>query len=236
MKISSLVALILVGAWFDVRAAEEVESVLSRLMSESSCSWCVSLRAFNASVTSNMAVLAEMDTADAKAARAAWCEAMLSFPVSTNDYRRYRLWMNEKVQWTSGCSNGFVEPNYTNIWLKTADLLHGIRMAARDNEELLQQVSAERSSVAAQAASNGIVSVSCGMPGWYWKEVDQLAHCQRFSEVVRTVLVDQFGKKGIPRLPPETRWSFYTNFVERASLNDNDRAKIREAIDKAGVD
>ena len=109
-------------------------------------------------------------------------------------------------------------------------------MAARDNEELLQQVSAERSSVAAQAASNGIVSVSCGMPGWYWKEVDQLAHCQRFSEVVRTVLVDQFGKKGIPRLPPETRWSFYTNFVERASLNDNDRAKIREAIDKAGVD
>ena len=33
-------------------------------------------------------------------------------------------------------------------------------------------------------------------------------------------------------LPANERWSFYSNFVERDCLNENDRAEIRRAIEK----
>lgn len=231
-KWASLLALVLVGAWFNVCAADRVETLRAGLMSEFYCNWGVSQSAFNASVASNMAELALINTEDSRAARAAWLDTLLSLHVSTNDYRHYRLWMNEKVQWTSGCARRFLEPANTNIWAKTADLLHVIRQDSVGHGELLQRVAADNLLEHVQATGNGLVVVSSGMPDWYWREVDHLAHCQQFAEVVRMVVVDQYGSRGIPRLPADVRWSFYSNFVERAGLDEGDRAKIRNAIDR----
>ena len=235
-KFGPLVALVLVGAWLNACAADRVETFRARLMSESLCNWGVSQRAFNASVTSNMAELALINTEASRAARAEWLETLLALPVSTNDYQRYRLWMNEKVQWTSGCARRFLEPSYTNIWTKTADLLQVIKQNSVGQGELLQRVAADNLSEHLHARSSGPVVVSSGMPDWYWRETDHMAHCQQFAEVVRMVVVDQYGSRGIPRLPSDVRWSFYSNFVERACLDEGDRAKIRKAIDRVDKD
>ena len=64
----------------------------------------------------------------------------------------------------------------------------------------------------AYATSNGLVVVSSGMPDWYWRKTDHMAHCQQFAEVVRLVVVDQYGSRGIPRLPSDVRWTLYSNF------------------------
>ena len=40
----------------------------------------------------------------------------------------------------------------------------------------------------------------------------------------------KIGTRGVARLPADMRWQFYTNFVERAGLDDRYRGEIREAI------
>lgn len=215
-----------------VADAADADTVFTRLMEETSNSWNVSQMAFNASATSNMAELASMNTHSSTVARAIWLESMLNFTVTTNDYRNYSLWMNEKVQWASGCARRFVDVEYTNLWLRVAHLLHDLKSGMRSNEDLLRVVADESWSNAANAANTNAVLVSIGMPSWYWREVDHMATRRQFAEIVRVAIVERFGSRGIPRLPLNERWSFYSNFVERACLDEKDRAEIRRAIEK----
>ena len=52
------------------------------------------------------------------------------------------------------------------------------------------------------------------------------------AEEMRFGLVEFIGKRNIPLLPANERWSFYSNFVDCACLNEKDRAEIRRAIEK----
>ena len=55
------------------------------------------------------------------------------------------------------------------------------------------------------------------------------------QDVFAGLLVDglvEIGSKGIPMLPAEERWQFYTNFVERAGLEEGRRSEIRAAISR----
>ena len=160
-----------------------------------------------------------------------WLEAMLNFPVTTNDYGNYSLWMNEKVRWVSGYARRFVDVEHTNLWFQVADLLHDLRAGMRSNEDLLHAVADECRRIAANVADTNTFTVTSGMPAWYWREIDHMAIRQQFAGIVRVSIVEQFGSRGIPRLPKDERWSFYSNFVERACLNENDRAEIRRAIE-----
>lgn len=232
MKNLPILSIVLPAVFISIADAADVDVVFTRLMEETSSSWNVSQVAFNASATSNMAELASMNTHSSTVARAIWLESMLNFAVTTNDYRNYSLWMNEKVQWTSGCARRFIDVEFTNLWLRAADLLHDLKDGMRSNEDLLRAVADESRCNTTNAANMNAVVISNGMPSWYWREIDHMAARQQFAEIVRVVIVEQFGSRGMSRLPQNERWSFYSNFVERASLNENDRAEIRHAIEK----
>ena len=232
MDVLKFFAVYLIVGLSAVVDAADADVVFTRLMEETSNSWNVSQMAFNASATSNMAELASMNTHSSTVARAIWLESMLNFTVPTNDYRNYSLWMNEKVQWASGCARRFVDVDYTNLWLRVADLLCDLKTGTRSNEDLLRVLADEDGCNAADATNTNTVVVSSGMPSWYWREIDYISTRQQFAEIVRVAIVERFGSRGIPRLPQNERWSFYSNFVERACLDENDRAEIRRAIEK----
>ena len=42
----------------------------------------------------------------------------------------------------------------------------------------------------------------------------------------------KIGTRGVAKLPADIRWQFYTNFVERAGLDDRYRGEIRKAIER----
>ena len=42
----------------------------------------------------------------------------------------------------------------------------------------------------------------------------------------------KIGTRGVAKLPADMRWQFYTNFVERAGLDDWYRGEIRKAIER----
>ena len=66
------------------------------------------------------------------------------------------------------------------------------------------------------------------MKKWIWQECDRDTARQRAASMLADGLVE-IGAKGIPLLPTEERWHFYSNFVERAGLEEGRCGEIRKA-------
>ena len=69
------------------------------------------------------------------------------------------------------------------------------------------------------------------MKKWIWQECDRDTARQTAAGLLVDGLVEM-GSKGIPMLPAEERWQFYTNLVERAGLEEDRRGEIRAAISR----
>jgi len=212
---------------------ESVAEVFGRLMEQTSNSWLVSQAEFSASANSNMAALASMHDESAEWARSRWLTALSGYVLPTNDYGIYRIWMHEKTSWLNGCASHFTDCRYTNLWLQ-ASCLHGDMVRnTKSLDELRAMAREEIVALSMVQATGAVVSVASGMPMWFWHESRHTADCLQFAAVLKDGIVEQFGIKGIPMLPSDIRWGFYSNFVDNASLGDDDCARIRSAIESS---
>lgn len=214
-------------------AEESVGEVFDRLMEQTSNSWLVSQATFNASANSNMAVLASMHVESAEWARSRWLTALSSYALPTNDYGLYRIWMHEKTSWLNGCARHFTASRYTNLWLQASCLYGDMVRNTKSVDELRAMAREEIVAQSMTAATGAVVSISSGMPTWFWRESQHVADRLQFAAVLKDGLVEQFGMKGIPMLPSDIRWSFYSNFVENAGLGEEDCARIRSVIESS---
>lgn len=209
--------------------------ILDRLFEQTSNAWCVAKQDFDTASSTNMLALRMLGTIESEAARGEWISSMLRWQVSTNDIRAYRVWMNAKSFWLSGCARRFLDPSHTNVWLSAADLLGELRSEMVDVDEL--QHSAVRRIWQEVSNSNdmGRVVIATGAPEWLLRAVDHQNDVRACSSVVSEAVIEQFGRKGIPKMAQESRLGFFSNFVERARLRQDEVETIRSAIvDAAG--
>ena len=188
--------------------------------------WGGNVKAFREQVSANLVPLRSMRVPEADAILCDWYKVELDLPVPTNTVRAYKVWLEQKARCLSGGGRAFLTSECSNLMMRAASFRREIISNFKSQEFLL--AAREKQGKEIQERFANTVSSYC----WVGDQ-DQLQMArENAAEEMRFGLVEFIGKRNIPLLPREDRWLFYTNFVERACLDENDRAEIRGAIEK----
>lgn len=221
----SCVALLLAVGATAGGLANEIETYRAGLF-DATNHWGIDVKAFREQVRANLAPLRSMRVPEADAILCDWYKVELDLPVPTNTVRAYMVWLEQKARCLSGGGYAFQTSECSNLMMRAASFRSEILSHFKDQEFLLAEREKNRKEIQERFANT--VSSYC----WVGNQ-DQLQMArENAAEEMRFGLVEFIGKRNIPRLPREGRWSFYSNFVERACLDEKDRAEIRRAIEK----
>ena len=188
--------------------------------------WGGGVEAFREQVRANLVPLRNMRVPEADVILCDWYKVELDLPVPTNTVRAYKVWLEQKARCLSGGGRAFLTSECSNLMVRAASFRREIISNFKCQEFLL--AAREKQGKEIQERFANTVSSYC----WVGDQ-DQLQMArENAAEEMRFGLVEFIGKRNIPLLPANERWSFYSNFVERACLNENDRAEIRRAIEK----
>lgn len=188
--------------------------------------WGGNVKAFREQVSANLVPLRSMCVPEADAILCDWYKVELDLPVPTNTVRAYKVWLEQKARCLSGGGRAFLTSECSNLMMSAASFRREIISNFKSQEFLLAEREKQRKEI--QERFTNTVSSYC----WVGDQ-DQLQMArENAAEEMRFGLVEFIGKRNIPLLPANERWSFYSNFVDCACLNEKDRAEIRRAIEK----
>ena len=187
--------------------------------------WGRDAEAYKAQIATNSRALARLGTPESFQARRDYYEALMDFQIPTNDVRVYRQWIEIWARKMSAFGVGTLSADSTNLWMRHAALCAELRTAARSHQAIVEEARQRF------PAREGDMSNLGPMKRWIWQECDRDTARQTAASLLVEGLVE-IGSKGVPMLPAEERWQFYTNFVERAGLGEDRRCEIRAAISR----
>ena len=173
--------------------------------------WLTSLSDYHDSVSTNLSALCKFGRMQTPALAASWFDRMLGLPLATNDIGDMSLWLREKAfpVWAYG-EMFAADSAHSNLWLRLADFNGIVRNGIRTQEE--------------------IRALSHGNRGRFLALQDESAAFQFANESLKGCVVDCIGKKGIALLPEDTRFTFFTNYVQRAVLTAEESAAISNCV------
>ena len=187
--------------------------------------WGRDVEAYKAQVATNSRALARLGTPESFRVRRDYYETLMDFQIPTNDVRAYRQWIEIWARKLSAFGVGTLSADSTNLWMRHAALCAELRTAARSHQAIVEEARQRF------PAREGDMSNLGPMKRWIWQECDRDTARQTAAGLLVDGLVEM-GSKGIPMLPAEERWQFYTNLVERAGLEEGRRSEIRAAISR----
>ena len=187
--------------------------------------WGRDVEAYKAQVATNSRALARLGTPESFRVRRDYYETLMDFQIPTNDVRVYRQWIEIWARKMSAFGVGTLSADSTNLWMRHAALCAELRTAARSHQAIVEEA---RQRFPAREGDMGNLGP---MKKWIWQECDRDTARQTAASLLVEGLVE-IGSKGIPMLPAEERWQFYTNLVERAGLEEGCRSEIRAAISR----
>lgn len=209
---------IICGTGYSSAIDDAYEGLLS-----STNAWMSDFDEFNRITISNSTVLTHFRTDDSAAALQKWYATVLALPSpNTNSLDAYKKWLPCKARILGGCSRYIIANSNTNLYMETARQYRALRGE-------IQEFDIQREAEMRSCALDG---VPFDARKWnYWSAFQGL-RCVALGSLDLAV-VERIGMQGLPMLPPDFRWSFYSNFVEQAQLPDNQRVQIEEAIQRA---
>lgn len=221
----SCVVLLLVVGVTAFGQTNEIETYRAGLF-DATNHWGGSVDVFREKVRANLVPLRSMRVPESDAVLCDWYKVELDLPVPTNTVRAYMVWLEQKAKCLSGGGRAFQTSECSNLMMRAASFRREIISSFKSQEFLLAAREKNRKEIQERFANT--VSSYC----WVGDQ-DQLQMArENAAEEMRFGLVEFIGKRNIPLLPANERWSFYSNFVERACLNENDRAEIRRTIER----
>ena len=186
--------------------------------------WGVSVEQYRIGVETNVAAIVSAGGDDSAIVLRRWYVPMLGLSASTNEAQSYCIWVGVKENHVFKYGRLFVGGTnaLTDVWMATADLLRETRAKILDRQDLQMAVQ----SFARPSGESAFADRR--------RSVLDLSTTQSANEglaaVVRDILVNDYGKRGIPQLPPECQMQVYSNLVERASLTVEEAQGILHAI------
>ena len=219
-----------VVATLPLACSAESSAAVEHLMATTTNSWGRSIVDFQTAANSNMAVLARMKTTEATEGREAWLVHLMSLAVPTNTHAEYKVWLSEKASWLFGAGRSFGGPQNTNLWLSAAAAMGRIRHEMTTREELLARAHAECLRQERSAFDEGRIFIATSLPDWYFDESAHLMDQECAVEKMLSALIEHFAKRGMTRIPLQSRLDLYTNIVEKAILNESECRRLRDAI------
>lgn len=186
--------------------------------------WSSSVEQYRIGVETNVAAIVLAEGEGAAAVLRRWYVPMLGLSVSTNEPQTYCTWVGVKENHVFKYGRLFVggTNDLTDVWMAIADLLRETRAKVLGRQDL--QMAAQ--SLARPSGGSAFADRR--------RSVLDLVTAQSANEglaaVVRDIVVNDYGKRGIPQLPPECRMQTYSNLVERASLTTEEAQGILHAI------
>lgn len=218
--------IVLIWAVVSLSAAAfgDVESIRETLFASTNY-WGRDVEAYKAQVATNSRALARLGTPESFRVRRDYYETLMDFQIPTNDVRAYRQWIEIWARKLSAFGVGTLSADSTNLWMRHAALCAELRTAARSHKAIVEEARQRF------PAREGDVGNLGPMKKWIWQECDRDTARQTAASLLVEGLVE-IGSKGVPMLPAEERWQFYTNFVERAGLEEDRRGEIRAAISR----
>lgn len=187
--------------------------------------WGRDVEAYKAQIATNSRALARLGMPESFRVRRDYYEALMDFQIPTNEVRAYRQWIEIWARKMSAFGVGTLSVDSTNLWMRHAALCAELRTAARSHQVIVEEA---RQRFPAREGDMGNLGP---MKRWIWQECDRDTARQTAASLLVDGLVE-IGSKGIPMLPVEERWQFYTNFVERAGLEQSRRDEVRAAISR----
>ena len=221
MKMALLYLLVASAAMCGYADEEEIREALFA----STNYWGRDAEAYKAHIATNSRALARLGTPESFQARRDYYEALMDFQIPTNDVRVYRQWIEIWARKMSAFGVGTLSADSTNLWMRHAALCAELRTAAKSHQAIVEEARQRF------PAREGDMSNLGPMKKWIWQECDRDTARQTAASLLVDGLVE-IGSKGIPMLPAEVRWQFYTNFVERAGLEEGRRDEVRAAISR----
>ena len=150
-----------------------------------------------------------------------WLDAVLELPVPTNTVLRYRTWLEAK---TSTLSYAYLRaaltPDCTNFWMRYA----GYYSKLQSNRCPMDQILSE--------ARDKYGDDLAGRRKWIWERNDRDSADESAMSRLFDGMVCDIGRFGIPELPENERWPFFTNMVERAGLSEGRCQQLRKSVEE----
>lgn len=214
-------------ALFLYSAFPDTLELRENLLSVTNC-WGRNPDLFSLQATSNAIALAKVGTADARHAIQDWCGVVLKLPVCTNDVETYRTWLVKKADCIKSCTNYVLDGRCTNLWMDIATFYADIGSSMLGYDEI---VAMSRKKFSRRTVD---MENETAMKLWVWEQSALMSARQQSLDRLRGTIV-KIGERGILTLDREIQWCFYSNFVNRAHLQDSERGRIRRAIEAVGV-
>lgn len=203
--------------------SSDATAIYDELVYGTTNAWGVGQTAFRNVSNTNMMRLAKIGTAEARTYGREWLRTLSGLPIPTNTPATYRLWLGEKSAWLRGASRRYLDADCTNLWYAVADALGRLRDCKKSEADIAQAYQAGSSSVTA-------VDVGSGFPSGYYEEIRVLMAQEEASTAIGSIVVNWFGRYGLPRLPAEERTNVSSNLFIRARLTATERQKLESYI------
>ena len=182
--------------------------------------WGKDAEAFVTQVSTNCRAIWSLRTPLAMRAGRDFYEMMMDVQAPTNDSIRYSTWMEIWGKQLSYDSSFALTADCTNLWMRHAALYSKLVGRLRPTKDIVDEARRRFPIATSEMGASKI---------WIHEQSNFECGKQRALNGLIAGL-HKIGTRGVAKLPADIRWQFYTNFVERAGLDDWYRGEIREAI------
>ena len=184
--------------------------------------WGKDAEAFVTQVSTNCRAIWSLRTPLAMRAGRDFYEMMMDVQAPTNDSIRYSTWMEIWGKRLSYDSSFALTADCTNLWMRHAALYSELVGRLRPTKDIVDEARRRFPIATSEMGASKI---------WIHEQSNFECGKQRALNGLIAGL-HKIGTRGVARLPADMRWQFYTNFVERAGLDDWYRGEIRKAIER----
>ena len=199
------------------------KAIYDELVCGTTNTWCVSQTGFREVSNTNIMRLAMMETDEARGYGREWLRTLAALPIPTNTSVAYRLWLGEKSAWLRGSGRRYLDAGSTNLWYAVADALGRLRDSQKSESEI-------RRAYQPVPSVETAVNVVSGFPAEYYEEMRVLTAQDEASAALGSVVVNWFGRYGLPKLAGEERANVCSNLIRRARLTDLERTRLENCL------
>lgn len=153
-----------------------------------------------------------------------WLDTVLELPIPTNTVQQYRTWLEVK---TSTLAYAYLRaaltPDCTNFWMRYAGCYSQLQSDLRPMNQIMTE--------ARKIYGDDLV----GRRKWMWEQNDRNSADESAMSHLFDGMVCDICRFGIPELPENERWPFFTNLVERAGLSEDRRRQLCKSVEEGCV-
>ena len=184
--------------------------------------WGKDAEAFVTQVSTNCRAIWSLRTPLAMRAGRDFYEMMMDVQAPTNNSIKYWTWMKIWGERLSYDSSFALTADCTNLWMRHAALYSELEGRLRPIKDIVDEARRRFPIATSEMGASKI---------WIHEQSNFECGKQRALNGLIAGL-HKIGTRGVAKLPADMRWQFYTNFVERAGLDDWYRGEIRKAIER----